>query len=245
MIRKFHNLIGKTFGLGKVVAECGTRTIGHGKYPRTFQEWELICECGKHYTTTTQHLQAGLTRSCGCLRRENLVGKTFGKSRVIKFLGHKTRGLTPPRSCPVWELKCECGNTFEAITEFLKNGDVGSCGCSKQFHNHNPKTLKQYFRTLKDSAKSRQKPFLISIEFLDSLLAKQNNLCALSSLPISLDDATASVDRIDNDKGYTPDNVHWVSRKVNYMKGTLKTKEFIDLCKLIYFKSSSGIAADS
>lgn len=47
---------------------------------------------------------------------------------------------------------------------------------------------------------------------------------------------TASIDRIDNSKGYIVGNVQWVHKQVNFMKGTMKQKEFIKFCKLISSK---------
>ena len=47
---------------------------------------------------------------------------------------------------------------------------------------------------------------------------------------------TASLDRIDNSKGYIVGNVQWVHKQVNFMKGTMEQKEFIKFCKLISSK---------
>jgi len=43
----------------------------------------------------------------------------------------------------------------------------------------------------------------------------------------------ASLDRIDNNKGYIEGNVQWVIKKINYMKNTLSEKNFINLCNKI------------
>ena len=67
-----------------------------------------------------------------------------------------------------------------------------------------------------------------------------NGKCALSGLEIQfgkhwkmMSDQTASLDRIDNTKGYIVGNVQWVHKQVNFMKGTMRQKEFIKFCKLI------------
>ena len=44
---------------------------------------------------------------------------------------------------------------------------------------------------------------------------------------------TASLDRIDSNKGYTIDNVQWVHKDINKMKMDLEEDVFIDNCKLI------------
>lgn len=53
---------------------------------------------------------------------------------------------------------------------------------------------------------------------------------------------TASVDRIDSTKGYTPDNVQWVDKRINFMKQHFSQVEFVELCCLVskhhYHKSN-------
>lgn len=65
------------------------------------------------------------------MKIKDLVGKKFGKLTVIRFIGHKFRGKTPPRSCRMWLCKCDCGREITTITEYLVNKDTKSCGCAK------------------------------------------------------------------------------------------------------------------
>jgi len=41
------------------------------------------------------------------------------------------------------------------------------------------------------------------------------------------------MDRIDNDLGYTKENIQWVHKDVNAMKSNFKEKYFLKICKLI------------
>lgn len=57
-----------------------------------------------------------------------------------------------------------------------------------------------------------------------------------TGIEICLDAAhkqTASLDRIDNTKGYTEDNVQWVHKIINKMKSDLTQEDFIMWCKRI------------
>jgi hypothetical protein len=52
--------------------------VGNGTQRRTFAQ--CLCECGKHKKVLVKYLKNGTTRSCGCLRKEqvtqrNLTGK--------------------------------------------------------------------------------------------------------------------------------------------------------------------------
>jgi len=174
--------------------------------------------------------------------KQDLIGKTFGQGKVTKFVGNKRRGNTSNRSCRVWELTCSCGNTYQAITEFLNNGDVSSCGCQKklfQRHNKTKTTISRYLKHLRYDAKARKRQFNITIEQLNDLMTKQDNKCALSGLPVSFDDSSASLDRIDNSQDYFINNVQWVHRKINYMKNTLEQNDFIELCRFVSLKNTA------
>ena len=55
----------------------------------------------------------------------------------------------------------------------------------------------------------------------------------MSGVPIGFDDATASLDRIDSSRGYVPENVQWVHKVINRMKGTLSDDEFKSWCRTV------------
>jgi hypothetical protein len=239
MIRNRLELIGKRFGNGLVVSELDLETVGQDKkYPRQYQTWKLKCDCGTDYVSSSRYLLYGQGTHCGCKLKKDLIGQWFGKSEVIRYVGSMVRGKSSPRPSNVWELKCECGNLFRTHAEYLMSGTTVSCGCHKSnFHNtHYKKSFSQYFCNIKKDAKRRKLEFNISKEDLESLLKQQNNKCKLSELPISMEDGSASLDRIDNTRYYELDNVQWVHRKVNYMKNTLNQEEFIFLCSLIHRK---------
>lgn len=85
--------------------------------------WKCQCECGEFTVVTTKDLRNSNVRSCGCLKRKDLVGQKFGKLTIVKATKDRRHGSV------VWECKCECGNTTYATTEGLRTGDNVSCGC--------------------------------------------------------------------------------------------------------------------
>ena len=52
----------------------------------------------------------------------NLVGKVFGRLKVISLLGAHKR-------VTYWRCLCECGKSVEVRTANLRNGNTKSCGC--------------------------------------------------------------------------------------------------------------------
>lgn len=67
----------------------------------------------------------------------------------------------------------------------------------------------------------------------------QNFKCAytgenLNVLGLNKSKSNASVDRINGDRGYSKENIQWVSKNVNRMKNSFTEKEFLDTCFKIY-----------
>lgn len=84
--------------------------------------------------------------------------------------------------------------------------------------------------------------FNITIEDIWNQFLKQDRKCALSgvlltlakdSKPKSFKEQTASLDRIDSTKGYTPENIQWVHKIVNKMKQNITDEEFTKWCCII------------
>lgn len=99
-----------------------------------------------------------------------------------------------------------------------------------------------YWSGIRKCASKRNLEFTLTIEEAWELFLKQNRKCRFSKIeltfPIKFKDKnqgnyTASLDRIDSDKGYTKDNVQWVHKLINIMKQDMKDEEFIEWCKLI------------
>lgn len=82
--------------------------------------------------------------------------------------------------------------------------------------------------------------FTITKEYIIDLYNNQYGLCNMTNLPIffnisGLDEIpTASLDRIDSNKGYIEGNVHWVHKTINLMKNIYNIEEFKYFCKCIH-----------
>lgn len=100
---------------------------------------------------------------------------------------------------------------------------------------------------IKYSAKKRNIEFSddLTIDFAWQLFLDQNKKCKLSNLPIELYRSriknTASLDRIDSSGIYSKDNVQWLHKDINNLKGSLSNKDTIDLCRRIYINNSLNI----
>lgn len=158
----------------------------------------------------------------------------------------------------VWLCKCDCGNETNVRISKLKNNTTKSCGCLRAQNvisksdgtNHKAwkgyKGLsKSFFSMMKNGAKVRGMKFNVTIKYLWHLFKEQKGLCAYTGKKILLPinqrkltpenrESTASLDRIDNSKGYIKGNVHWTCKRVNYMKHTMGDEYFLGWVKSIY-----------
>lgn len=70
------------------------------------------------------------TKSCGCLRADDLTGQRFGKLIVVSRHGTDKHGNA------TWLCKCDCGNETIAQAEDLKRGLTKSCKCGYEENKH-------------------------------------------------------------------------------------------------------------
>lgn len=148
-----------------------------------------------------------------------------------------------------WLCTCACGkekyvNEYNLVKEKTK-----SCGCGITIKDKRPHNWSGYeeisgwfFADKKKKAHQRNYEFEITIEEVWDLFIKQNRKCALSGMDIGFpkrysdnpdkkEYPTASIDRIDSNKGYTTDNIQWVHKHINIMKNVYSENYFIEMCR--------------
>ena len=95
----------------------------------------------------------------------------------------------------------------------------------------------RWFTRCKHNATARGHDFLVSKEDILNLWEKQGRKCALSGLDIGWAKVgrihIISLDRIDNAKGYTLDNIQLLHKDINMMKHAFLQVYFVNLCRMI------------
>lgn len=176
-------------------------------------------------------------------KKKNKVreGQRFGKLLVLKE--EEKRGNNR-----IWLCLCDCGKHKIQTSHKLLRGNQ-SCGCQRiiSITKGNNIISGVWYGKIKGNAKKRNLDFSVSLEYLTSLFKKQNAQCSLSGLEIKIPmgrydsvKTTASLDRIDNNKGYIPGNVQFVHKNINYMKSIYDQKYFIALCKKVAQKNEQS-----
>lgn len=91
----------------------------------------------------------------------------------------------------------------------------------------------------KSRAKAKNLDFDLTIEYLEELWNKQDGVCAISGIPMTLNidkgrnPYNVSVDQINPSGGYTKDNIQLVCMCVNQLKSDFDMSVILNICKNI------------
>lgn len=140
-------------------------------------------------------------------------------------------------------VRCACGKAEYKRLYHLKIGRCTSCkSCaSKRTAVKCPPPVNRtgcaglsgtYWVQLRAGAKRRGIAFDLTPEYAWSLFTGK---CALTGVDVTLTpkSKTASLDRIDNDKGYEEGNVWWVHKEVNRLKNNYQLADLYKWCELL------------
>lgn len=235
------NLVGQVFGKLTVIELTDQRKDGS-------KVWKCVCSCGNEHYANTKHLRRGCVKSCKCgwydrnkskgrpYVGEDIVGKRYGLLVVLRYLRlnkHHNK---------IWECQCDCGNIHNVTTNCLNRGHTTSCGCmgyrsgnrrKEQIHNYSgyQDITGSKWNSIVNNAKIRGLEFNITKEQVWDIYEQQNKNCYFSGVPISFQDRTASIDRLDSTDGYNIENIVLVHKDINRMKSNFTIKSFIKMCK--------------
>jgi len=93
---------------------------------------------------------------------------------------------------------------------------------------------KVFLQNAKKSAAKRQQLFELKIADVVNCWNMQANVCAYSGRLMTLETGklnTVSIERIDSNVGYTPENTILVCQAINRMKSDFEFDAFYDLCR--------------
>ena len=247
------DLLNKKFG--KLTVEKLLGSNGKGLI------WLCRCTCGRTRECTSNGLSRGDNRTCGVCsgrstqrpkRPPRKVGDRVGMLVLLEQLGNK-----------YWLCKCDCGKTVKKQSQAIKHGCgcVYEKNLAEQRRIRKIKEEKEELRILHNkeklensriligkirnthwtqiqtNARVRNLEFSITPEEVWKIFEAQEGKCALTGIDLVFKPqkrgTTASLDRIDNSKGYVSGNVQWVYKSINIMKWIYSQEEFIALCRLV------------
>lgn len=183
----------------------------------------------------------------------DITGQRFGRLVALEENGRKHKEV-------VWKCLCDCGNIKNITSSSLRYGTTRSCGCllpdaSKAANTKHGLYGTPIHRTYFNMKNRCYNPHYClfksyggkGIKVCDEWLEK-NGLQNFYEWSLKNGYSTElSIDRIDNDKGYSPDNCRWVTMKAQQnnrtnnrcfeIDGTIKTmKQWTEHFNISYKK---------
>ena len=238
----YKDLTGQKFGMLtaiKRIASKNGRSI-----------WLCRCDCGNIKEVNSRELLNGDTKSCGLHRVQDIIGQKFNRLTVIKRLQNDKYQNTR------WLCQCDCGKYIETYGISLRNNKTKSCGCltnelRRKKKKDNPfikEPLYWRYTRIKSRCFSKSnrrykdyggRGISMCDEWKNDFMSFYNWAMANGYK----DDLT--IDRIDNDKGYYPENCRWVNNKeqannrrnniiVKYQDKEMTLKQWASLLNLNY-----------
>lgn len=218
---KKYDLIGMRFS--KLYVE---EKLGNVKQNDKKIYWKCKCDCGNETIVCSTNLLNSNTKSCGCLVREklselrsvDLTGQRFGKL-YVEEKAHKD-------SNQYWKCICDCGNIIYPKTGNLRSGNTKSCGCvsKEKLSKLNKKHGLRNTRLYSIWVNMRGRCYNKNNNRYNSYGGKGIVVCEewqgedgfknfyYWSIQNGYKD-TLTLERIDNDKNYCPENCKWATMK--------------------------------
>lgn len=141
---------------------------------------------------------------------KDYTGLVIGKLTLLYRVKCTTKGAH-------WEARCECGNTLKVrVTRLVREGSPYSCGCSHPLLKHGMSHEPTYnswqcmkSRCTNPKAKGYDnyggRGIKVCKRWFDSF---ENFLADMGERPRGM-----TLERVDNSRGYSPDNCKWASKK--------------------------------
>lgn len=145
------------------------------------------------------------------------TGEVYGRLKVVEFKGIKNRHA-------MWLCQCECGNLVIVSSGNLVSGNTRTCGCAKESnigelnktHGKTNTRLYRIWRGIKSRTKYKSTGISKCYRDRNIELCQEWETSFTSFYEWAVNNGYSeelTIDRINNDLGYSPENCRWVTNK--------------------------------
>lgn len=222
--RKLFVEAGQRFGIGVVVDPEIRHVAASGT---SYRAARLVCDCGTEFVRMIDHLlRRRGPQSCGnCAGGNDLTGRRFGHLTAVRWIPVGSR----------WVCRCDCGNEVTHSPSELLRGRAKSCGCAKRGPrgSHGDAAFNNVHSKYQRGARERGLPWDLGVEDFRRLTSLDCHYCGTAPSTVLKTNAVDGgyvyngLDRVDNSRGYTLDNVVPCCGICNHAKGTMSYGEFL------------------
>jgi hypothetical protein len=180
---------------------------------------------------------------------KDISGKRFGRLLAISFQGFNRVDM--PRHS-MWLFKCDCGNEIIVVKSSVMSGNTSSCGCFrmevlaeiKLKHGKRNHPLYQLWRGMRARCNNPKHAAYLNYGGRGIRVCERWDDFNKFIEDVGERPLNTSLDRIDNDGPYCPENCRWISRH-NQSRNTRRNVRVLyqgvnyclkDLCEMLNIK---------